>query len=186
MAVDVVYETHSLTEDNEQGIATGWLDGRLSPRGRRLAAELGQRRSHDGIVRVFTSDLARAVETTEIAFAGSPIPIVKDPRLRECNYGDLNGMPVTRLEAERLGHIDMAYPGGESYRQVCVRMAAFLVELARDRDGERVLLIGHAANRWALDHLLSGIPLKELVAAPFGWREGWTYVLPSGWRPGEE
>lgn len=186
MAVDVVYETHSLSEDNERGIATGWRDGRLSARGRRLAAELGQRRRHDGIARVFTSDLGRAVETAEIAFAGSGIPVVRDARLRECNFGDLNGMPVARLEAERLRHIDVAYPRGESYRQVCVRMAACLVDLARGCNGERVLLIGHAATRWALDHLLAGIALEELVAAPFGWREGWWYMLPSGWKPGEE
>jgi broad specificity phosphatase PhoE len=40
---------------------------------------------------VFTSDLARAVQTAEIAFAGSDLPIRRDQRLRECNYGRLNG-----------------------------------------------------------------------------------------------
>jgi alpha-ribazole phosphatase/probable phosphoglycerate mutase len=184
MAVEIVFETHSLTEDNERGVATGWLDGRLSARGREFAAELGTRRRTDGIAVVFTSDLGRAVETADIAFSRSGIPIIKDWRLRECNYGDLNGMPVARLEAERLRHIDIAYPGGESYRQVVARMAGLLVDLARDRDGERALLIGHTATRWALDHLLTGIPLEDLVDAPFGWREGWTYTLPSGWSLG--
>jgi broad specificity phosphatase PhoE len=42
MAVQIVYETHSLTEDNEAGRATGWLPGRLSAAGRELAAELGR------------------------------------------------------------------------------------------------------------------------------------------------
>lgn len=37
------------------------------------------------------------------------------------------------------------------------------------------------ASKWALDHLLLGIPLVELVDAPFGWREGWDYTLPSSW-----
>jgi broad specificity phosphatase PhoE len=41
VAVLLTYETHALTEDNEQGVATGWLPGRLSPRGRREAALLG-------------------------------------------------------------------------------------------------------------------------------------------------
>lgn len=27
MAVDLVFETHSISVDNERGIATGWLDG---------------------------------------------------------------------------------------------------------------------------------------------------------------
>jgi hypothetical protein len=32
VTVGLVYETHSITEDNERGIATGWLPGRLSER----------------------------------------------------------------------------------------------------------------------------------------------------------
>jgi hypothetical protein len=39
--IEIVFETHSTTEDNEAGRATGWLPGRLSPRGRAEAAELG-------------------------------------------------------------------------------------------------------------------------------------------------
>lgn len=181
MSVDVIYETHSISEDNERGIATGWLDGHLSERGRRLAVALGQRRRNEGTVAIYTSDLGRAVETAEIAFADAGIPIQKDARLRECNYGDLNGMPVARLEAERIRRIDVPYPGGESYRQVVRRVSSFLADLARQHDGARVLLIGHSATRWALDALLTGVSLEQLVAAPFAWREGWSYILPSRW-----
>jgi broad specificity phosphatase PhoE len=66
VSVEVVFETHSTTEDNEAGIATGWLPGRLSPAGRVRARELGERRRDDGIATVFVSDLGRAVETAEI------------------------------------------------------------------------------------------------------------------------
>ena len=69
--IELVYETHSTTIDNETGIATGWLPGRLSETGRELARALGERRRDDGLAAVFTSDLARAVETAEIAFGGS-------------------------------------------------------------------------------------------------------------------
>jgi len=181
VSVDIVYETHSSSEDNDRGIATGWLDGCLSARGRGQAAELGRRRCHDGIAVIYTSDLGRAVETAELAFSGSGIPVHQDARLRECDYGDWNGMPVARLEAERARRIDEPYPGGESYRQVVRRVAAFLADLAREWDGARVLLIGHAATRYALDTLLTGVPLEQLVSAPFAWREGWSYTLPTGW-----
>jgi hypothetical protein len=30
MAVSVVFETHSVTVDNERGVTTGWLPGQLS------------------------------------------------------------------------------------------------------------------------------------------------------------
>lgn len=65
---EVVFETHSTTEDNERGVATGWLPGKLSAAGRDQAGEMGERRRADRIAAVFTSDLARAVETVSIAF----------------------------------------------------------------------------------------------------------------------
>ena len=80
MVVQLVYETHSITVDNERGIATGWLPGQLSARGRALAAELGRRRRDDGIDAVFASDLMRAVQTATIAFANSGIPMRLDRR----------------------------------------------------------------------------------------------------------
>ena len=47
MSVEIVYETHATSEDNEAGIATGWLPGRLSTHGREQARELGERRRDD-------------------------------------------------------------------------------------------------------------------------------------------
>jgi broad specificity phosphatase PhoE len=185
VAVAVVFETHSLTTDNEAGLATGWLDGQLSERGRALAAELGRRRRHDGLAAVFSSDLGRAVQTVQVAFGGSGIPVHLDARLRECDYGAWNSRPVSQLERERVRRVSRPFPGGESYLQVVARVAGFLEELARDRDGARVLVVGHTATRWALDHLLAGAALAELVVAPFGWQEGWSYTLAAGWqRPG--
>lgn len=178
MAVELVYETHSISVDNERGIATGWLPGELSAEGRRLAHALGERRRNDGIDCVFTSDLRRAVETAQIAFDGSGVEIRQDARLRECNYGDLNGAPVGELDP-RLRFIDRPYPGGESYRDCVEKMRSFLGDVASEFDGRRVLVIAHSAQRWALRHLLEGVALEELVDAPFDWQEGWEYVLAS-------
>jgi broad specificity phosphatase PhoE len=179
VSVQIVFETHAITTDNEDGIATGWLDGRLSERGKESARALGQRRRDDDVAAVFASDLGRAVETAEIAFAGTSIPMHLDWRLRECNYGELNGMPSRRLEAERSQRIDEPYPGGESYREVVERVRDFLAELVPLHEGERVVLIGHSATRWALDHLLLGKPLEDVVG-PFEWQEGWEYELSRG------
>src|SRR5258708_3498014 len=143
MAVDIVFETHSTSEDNERGIATGWLPGALSATGREQAGELGARRRATGVRVVFSSDLRRAVATAQLAFEGSGIPLRTDWRLRECNYGALNGMPVAQLEAERRHRIDEPFPDGESYRQVVERVRAFLADLARDWEGQQVLLVGH-------------------------------------------
>jgi broad specificity phosphatase PhoE len=173
--VEIVFETHATSTDNESGIATGWLPGDLSDTGRRQAKELGRRRRED-VAAVFTSDLRRAVETAEIAFAGSGTPVFRDKRLRECDYGELNGMPSEVLAAERSRRIEEPYPGGESYRDVVHRVQAFLDDLPAEHDGARILLIGHSATRWALDHLISGSRLEDVIG-PFDWQPGWEYVL---------
>jgi broad specificity phosphatase PhoE len=176
VAVEIVFEAHSTSVDNERGVATGWLDGELSELGREEARKLGARRRDDGVAAVFASDLGRALETAEIAFRDSSIPIHYDSRLRECNYGELNGMPSSELGKERFGRIDMPYPGGESYRDVVERVRDFLDDLPSDYEGKRVVVIGHSATRWALDHLLTGTPLEELVG-PVEWQAGWIYTL---------
>jgi broad specificity phosphatase PhoE len=173
MTVELVYETHSTSVDNENGIATGWLDGRLSDQGRRQAEELGARRRDVAVV--YASDLGRAVETAAIAFRGAGIPVHHDARLRECDYGELNGAPVGDVSAVRRRHVDEPFPGGESYRQVVERTLAFLGEVIARHDGERIVVIAHSANRWALDHLVDGTPLEELVGAQFAWQPGWVY-----------
>jgi 2,3-bisphosphoglycerate-dependent phosphoglycerate mutase len=177
MSLRLVYETHSTSEDNERGIATGWLGGVLSEVGREQARSLGTRRRDDRLAAVYASDLNRAVQTAEIAFAGSGVAVLLDWRLRECNYGEMNGMPRALLDAERALRVDLPWPGGESWREAVARVDGFLDELVATRDGERVLLIGHVATRWALDHRVDGVPLEALAVAPFAWQEGWEYLL---------
>jgi 2,3-bisphosphoglycerate-dependent phosphoglycerate mutase len=182
MRVEVIFETHSLTEDNEVGRATGWLDGRLSERGKLLAAELGERRRHDGLSAVFVSDLGRAVETAEIAFGGTRLPVYREWRLRECNYGAMNGILREQRDREGPQTLGEPFPGGESWREAVRRVMGFLDELARERDRERVLVIGHMATWFALECAANGASLDEIFYEPFHWKEGWTYNLSSSER----
>ena len=175
--VEIVFESHSTSVDNERGIATGWRHGRLSERGREEAAALGARRRNDAIAAVFPSDLRRAMETAEIAFGGSGIPIHPDARLRECDYGELNGGPAAEVAAERSRRIDEPFPSGESYRDVVERVRSFVEEVSSAYDGRRIVVVGHSATRWALEHVVTGRPLEELVEEPFEWQPGWLYVV---------
>ncbi|MDQ1740659.1 MAG: 2,3-bisphosphoglycerate-dependent phosphoglycerate mutase [Pseudonocardiales bacterium] len=175
--IEIVFETHSWSADNDHGIATGWHPGQLSDRGRQLAAELGQRRRSDRIDAVFTSDLRRAVQTAEVAFAGSTLTILHDWRLRECDFGALNGAPAETVHRDRRRFLDEAYPGGESWRQAVDRATRFLADLPLRWTGKRVLVIGHVSTRWALDQALAGRALDTLIDSDFGWQEGWEYLL---------
>ncbi len=177
MPISIVFETHATTLDNERDLATGWLPGKLSEHGVEQARALGRRRLDDGIAAVFTSDLPRAVETARLAF-GSRLPVLHDWRLRECDYGDWNGAPRRVVAADRSRYLDHPYPGGESWRQAVHRVSRFLDDLPTRWSHRRVLVIGHVATRWGLDHVLGGVPVEQLVHETFTWQEGWEYSLP--------
>jgi broad specificity phosphatase PhoE len=167
-----------LSEDNERGIATGWLPGRLCESGRANAVDMGRRRRDDGITAVFTSDLRRAAETAEIAFGGTDMPILYDWRLRECDFGTRNGSPAAEVKADRLDFCDRPYPGGESHAQAIGRVVRFLADLPTRWAGRRVMVIGHLATYRGLEHVTTGRTVQDLVADTFEWQaHGWEYWL---------
>jgi broad specificity phosphatase PhoE len=151
----------------------------LSARGREEAAELGRRRGQDGLAAVFCSDLARATQTASIAFDGTRVPVLADWRLRECNFGELNGSPADLVHADRAEYLDQPYPGGESWWQAVARVGRFLGDLAWRWDGRQVLLIGHIATHWALEHMLADQSMEVLAKAEFPWQPGWEYTFNS-------
>src|SRR5688500_5909737 len=112
--MSLVFETHATSLDNEAGLASGWFDAALSPTGEEQARRLGARRRADHLAAVFCSDLARSFRTAEIAFGDRSLPIVRDARLRECDYGDLTRHPVSAIEQRRRLQLVDPFPNGES------------------------------------------------------------------------
>lgn len=107
---------------------------------------------------------------------GAVLPIIQDTRLRECNCGEWNGLPRSRWK-DPTRFIASAFPDGESYEGVVERTRQFVADLLVQRRGQRVLVIAHSANRWALDHLVRGEPLAEAINREFKWQPGWEYVV---------
>jgi broad specificity phosphatase PhoE len=171
----VVFESHATSVDNEAGLASGWFDVPLSTTGEEQARMLGVRRRHDNLAAVFCSDLARASRTAEIAFHGRALPIIRDGRLRECDYGTLTRCPASEIAKRRALHVSTPYPNGESYQQVVGRVSAWLTQITPAFAGRTVLVIGHRATFYALEHLVKHVPLCEAVTSPWHWQPGWTY-----------
>ena len=94
----LVFETHATSYDNEAGLASGHYDVDLSPTGEEQAAALGMRYAVDLPSVVVASDLRRSWRTAEIAF-GTRVPVMRDARLRECDYGTLGAGPLARSTA---------------------------------------------------------------------------------------
>ncbi len=175
--IKLTFVTHSTSEDNEAGLASGHHDPALSALGRRQAAELGEREAAELFNAVYCSDLRRARDTAAIAFAGREIPILPDVRLRECDYGDLTRHAATEIEAMRSQCVTAPFPGGESYTDCVRRTEAFLAYLRGQHSDARILIVAHRATHYALDHLLGGVPLEQAVTAPWHWQPDWAYQI---------
>jgi broad specificity phosphatase PhoE len=175
--IAIVFEVCGTTTDGERWIEPGWGEARLSSAGRRQAKELGERRARDEIDAVFTSDLPQAVDTARIAFAQRGLPTFLDWRLRGCDYGTLSCSAVAQIEAGRAEHLYEPYPGGESYGDVVARVRRFLQDVPRRFVDGRVVVVGHPETKWALDHVLEGTLLPELVERAFHRQPGWLYTL---------
>jgi broad specificity phosphatase PhoE len=171
--VHVHFEVHCTSEDNERGIASGHNDPDLSDAGRRQAAELGRRYASRAIAAVYSSDLLRARKTAEIAFGPLGFPITHDARLRECDYGDLNGAPRDTVHGDRVRYVTERYPNGESWEDAAKRTLELLEEIKLRHDGQEIVIVGHSAQHYALDSARTGKSLEEVVAAPWEWKAVW-------------
>src|SRR5258708_32332236 len=174
--VSIIFESHGTTFDNENKISSGQSNAKLSPKGEENAKELGDRYYNQDFDAIFCSDLERSYKTAEIAF-GNKFPIIQDKRLRECDYGDLNGHPADEVESEKINHILVPFPNGESYKQGLKRMKEFLDELSKKYNGKRVLIVGHRVTQYGLEHWIKGKTLEELLTTKFIWQPGWSYRL---------
>ena len=90
MAVKIIYFVHGTTTDNIEHKATGWMPGELSEKGIKQSIELKKQIKLDEIDLVISSDLKRAIDSAQYVFKDLK-EILHDKRIRECNYGDLNG-----------------------------------------------------------------------------------------------
>ena len=173
--VTIIFESHSTTLDNQNHISSGHYDVALSSLGEQQAKDLGDRRGNEVFDAIFCSDLQRSYKTAEIAF-GSKFPIVRDVRLRECDYGEWTRYPSEKVEAARGSRVTEPFPGGESYRDTAVRMKSFLADLLMQHDGKRVMVIGHRATQYGLEHWVNKVPLEKAVTDPWQWQPGWEYT----------
>lgn len=175
--ITIYFETHATTIDNEKNLASGHNDVELSELGEQQSKDMGKRYKDKHIDVIFASDMQRAYKTAEIAFEGRHIEIIKDPRLRECDYGDMTQQNKDEVNTERVQHITIPFPNGESYEQTSNRMKNFLEDLLKYYDGKTVLLLGHRATQYGLEHWILKKPLEKVIPAPWKWQPGWTYEL---------
>ena len=175
--VKIIFEPHATTTDNEAKLASGWNDVDLSELGVSQCIDLRDRSLDRGLDAIFVSDTQRAVKTAVPTAEKLKIPVYVDCRLRECDYGELTQKAKNEVDDQKDQRLNVPFPGGESYEQCMARMGEFLEDLAAGYDGETVMIIGHRATQYGLEHHINGKSLLKCVTDPWAWQPGWTYEL---------
>lgn len=180
MSVKITYFVHGTTTDNEKHISSGWSDVELSELGIKQSKELANKVKDKKFDVVFTSDLKRAIDSATLTW-GNKYKIIQDERLRECNYGDYNGKPSSKVEPLQEKSIETPMPNGESYKMVKKRVKSFLEDLKKEYNGKHIAIVAHKAPQLALDVLLKGLTWNQAFQNDWrktkSWQPGWEYII---------
>src|SRR3989344_7387679 len=90
---------HCETDWNVAERLQGHVDTPLNDHGLEQAEVLGGELAPFGIQRIITSDLKRAVQTSDIITKTIQKPVHIDARLRECGFGKFEGLTWDEIEA---------------------------------------------------------------------------------------
>lgn len=144
---------HGETDWNAAQRLQGWRDIPLNDTGKNQAKSVQhfldqQRIAFDGVL---SSDLQRAIQTAQIAFAQHQYPIEQIPALRERNYGIYEGHPwqsLTQLPNEPTPKINLRDPSldvpeGESLLTFHQRIIEAFNQIALQRPNQKLAVIAH-------------------------------------------
>jgi len=179
MSLHITYFVHGTTTDNENDIATGWLDGELSELGIKQSKELGVVVKRQKFVAVISSDLQRALDSASLAF-GKKLEIITDRRLREINYGKYNGKSHN-FKNNLTDYIDKPFPNGESYHDVERRIKDFLEYWTKEYNNKRIAVVSHQAPQLAMEVICNKKSWDQAIEEDWrnkvnGWQSGWEYT----------
>ena len=123
------------------------------------------------------SDLIRAINSAKLAFPN--VKHIQDKRLRECNYGDLDGQDKSLVIYEE--HIEKPFPNGESLKDVERRIDDFIKFLKDNYHGKKVGIVAHRAPQLAFEVLTKNISWEEANRNDWrkakAWQPGWEYII---------
>jgi probable phosphoglycerate mutase len=162
---ELVLLRHGRTAWNHEKRVQGQLDAQLDDTGREQAGRVADVLKLLQPTRLWSSDLVRARDTAAYVAGATGLDPVLDPRLREFDLGERQGLThdeyaaiaPEEFELFRQGYFDDA-PGAESVADVRTRMVAAL--------GEVLSSLGPAETGIVVTH---GAAARVAIAAMLGW-----------------
>lgn len=171
----IVLVRHGVTASTGQRLG-GRTPAPLSEPGRRQAERVADRLAGLKLKAVYSSPVARTLETAAPIAARHGLEVEELPGVVEFEYGRWTDRPLgslrrTKLWSEIVGRPSrVTFPEGESFRAAQARAVEAVEELSsRHRDGQTVVVVSHADVIKAVVAHYAGIPLdlfQRLVVGP--------------------
>jgi broad specificity phosphatase PhoE len=161
---------HGQTEWNANGRWQGQADPPLNETGRAQARRTALELRSQSIDALFSSDLRRARETADIIAAVVGCRVQLEPRLREVDLGEWQGLFSDEIRAgwpEQMrlwleSPLATRPPGGESIPELAGRVLAAVHDIAARHAGKRVGLVAHELPIAIIVTHVQGIPLEHV------------------------
>lgn len=142
---------HGETEWNKDDRFRGRSDVPLNDTGMAQARKIAERLARVKISAVYASPLPRAIQTATPLADMHNLEIQETADLLDIDYGAWEGMGRDEIRARYPGLYEkwtktpgkVDFPGGESVRQVRLRVEKLLGDLCQDHLGETVALVSH-------------------------------------------
>jgi alpha-ribazole phosphatase len=162
---------HAEPEEDARGRCYGRLDVGLSPAGLAQATALGEALAALGPMTVVSSPARRALDTTSRIG-----PAAVDERLRELDFGELEGRTYAEIERERpelfarwmRTPTEVVFPGGEGFEHLRVRACAAAAALRAEHAGDRVAVVAHGGVVRAIVAEALGLPSRSIFRLDVG------------------
>ena len=159
----VILMRHGQTAWNRQEIFRGRADGPLDDVGRQQALALAGALAGEGISRLATSPLTRAVQTAQPLAEAHGLDILVVEGLIDVDFGAWQGLCHSEVR-RRFPELyttwqqqpqAVAFPGGEDLERVRTRASAALAQLVEEYCGETLALVSHrVVNKVLICHIL--------------------------------
>jgi len=151
MATTFYLMRHGQTDWNFQNRYQGQFDIPLNETGINQAKIAAKKLSGQPFDFLYSSDLSRAMQTAKELANVLNLPIQKDPRLREINQGQWQGLLINEVFDPLLvasSPLDESIenrhpPDGESIKEVADRVWNCLAELAQKHTHQKIILVSH-------------------------------------------
>lgn len=160
---------HGQTDWNLEGRYQGQSDVPLNEKGLAQARSLIQQLDGQPFAAIFSSDLKRARQTAEHIAKHLGLTVQIEPRLREINQGEWEGVLVDEIKARyaeiwsqrTVDPASVRPPGGETVGEVARRVYAALDDISRLFPTGRVLIVSHGLSIATAVCRERGIPVGQ-------------------------